>query len=261
MQNLTKRLIGDCVAEFLLSPINGVVVIFAFVKKFFYTLWKKFLKLCLWFFIASVVSVLLFRWLPIPVTPLMLIQSVQQVVDKKRELKFKKDWVSLEGISPNLQIAVLCSEDQNFLEHYGFDLEAIEKAVEHNKNHKRKRGASTISQQTAKNVFLYDGRNWIRKGFEVYFTFLVESIWSKERIMEAYLNVIEFGDGIYGAEAASQEFFHTSAKKLSRPQAALLATLLPAPRRYSAIRPSLYVRVRQGWILKQMNNYGREITY
>jgi len=188
-------------------------------------------------------------------------QCVEQVFDDKRKLKLKKDWVSLEQISPHLQLAVACSEDQNFLEHYGFDFGAIEKAVEHNGKNKRKRGASTISQQTAKNVFLYEGRNWVRKGFEVYFTFLLELFWSKERIMEVYLNVAEFGDGVYGAESASQEFFHISAKKLSRQQAALLAALLPAPRRFSAIRPSPYIRGRQGWILKQMNNWGGELKY
>jgi monofunctional biosynthetic peptidoglycan transglycosylase len=231
------------------------------VKQFFAKLWRLFLKICLWFLIISIVSVVILRWLPVPATPLMLIQCVEQVFDSKRELKLKKDWVSLNEISPNLQLAVVCSEDQNFLEHYGFDLDAIEKAVEHNKNHKRKRGASTISQQTAKNVFLYDGRNWLRKGLEVYFTLMIELVWNKERIMEVYLNVIEFGDGVYGAEAASQQFFHTSAKNLSRSQAALLAAVLPAPRRFSASHPSGYVRGRQGWILGQMENWGGELKY
>ena len=213
-------------------------------------------RFLLWFFIISIASVILFRWLPVPLTPLMLMQCGAQAFDSKRDVRLKKDWVSLDDISPSLQLAVVCSEDQNFLEHYGFDLDAIEKALEHNKNHKRKRGASTISQQTAKNVFLYDGRNWIRKGLEVYFTFLIELIWNKERIMEVYLNVIEFGDGIYGAEAASQQFFHTSAKNISRSQAALLAAVLPAPRRYSAAHPSGYVNGRKGWILGQMENFG-----
>ena len=226
------------------------------VKKIF----KWIGRFLMWFFIISIVSVVAFRWLPVPFTPLMLIQCVEQTFDSKRDLKLKKDWVALEEISPNLQLAVVCSEDQNFLEHYGFDLDAIERAVKHNKNHKRKMGASTISQQTAKNVFLYDGRNWIRKGLEVYFTLMIELIWNKERIMEVYLNVIEFGDGIYGAEAASQQFFHTSAKKLTREQAAILAAVLPAPRRFSAVHPSPYIRGRQGWILGQMDNWG-ELKY
>ncbi len=231
------------------------------MKKLFLKLRRIFLKICLWFFILSIGSTILFRWLPVPVTPLMVMQCFEQAFDSKRELKFKKEWVPLAEISPNLQLAVICSEDQNFLEHYGFDLDAIEKAVKHNENHKRKRGASTISQQTGKNVFLYDGRNWIRKGFEVYFTFMIELIWNKERIMEVYLNVIEFGDGVYGAEAASQQFFHTTAKKLTRAQAALLAAVLPAPRRFSATRPSPYIRGRQGWILGQMENFGGELKY
>lgn len=230
------------------------------MKNFFKKLWKFFLKACLWFFLLSIASTILFKWLPVPVTPLMLIQSVKQMFDSTRNVKLKKDWVSLEEISPNLQLAVVCSEDQNFLGHTGFDFDAIEKAMKHNERHKRKRGASTISQQTAKNVFLYNGRNWIRKGLEVYFTFLIELCWSKERIMEVYLNVIEFGDGVYGAEAASQEFFHTSAKKLSRQQAALLAAVLPNPRKFSAKNPSNYIRKRQQWVLQQMSYWG-ELKY
>lgn len=224
-------------------------------------LWRIFINLCLWFFILSIGSTIIFRWLSVPVTPFMLMQCVSQMLDDKREVRLKRDWVALDEISPNLQLAVVCAEDQNFTQHFGFDVDAIEKALEHNKTHKRKRGASTISQQTAKNVFLYDGRNWIRKGLEVYFTFLIEVVWSKERIMEVYLNVIEFGDGIYGAEAASQHFFRTSAKKLSKNQAALLAAVLPSPRKFSTKNPSSYVRKRQAWILGQMENWGGELKY
>lgn len=210
-----------------------------------------------WFLIISISSVILFRWIPIPISPFMIIQTARQAIDKKRNVRFEKEWVSIENISPNLQLAVICSEDQNFVNHIGFDVDAIEKAVEHNKNHKRKRGASTISQQTAKNVFLYDGRNWIRKSFETYFTFLLEIFWSKERIMEVYLNVIEFGDGVYGAEAASQKFFGIPAKNLSQEQAALLVSVLPMPRKLSVIRPSPYVLKRQAWVLVQMTKYGK----
>lgn len=223
-------------------------------------IWRFLLKAVLWFFILSIGSAVVFRWLPVPVTPLMLIQCVKQGLDGKRDLRLKKDWVSIDEISSDLQLAVVCSEDQNFLDHYGFDLDAIEKAVKHNQTHKRKRGASTISQQTAKNVFLYDGRNWVRKGLEVYFTFLIELFWSKERILEVYLNIVEFGDGIYGAEAASQHFFRTSAKDLSRKQAALLAAVLPAPRKYSAKNPGKYLLKRQAWIIDQMDNWG-ELRY
>jgi monofunctional glycosyltransferase len=144
-----------------------------------------------WFLILSIGSVILFRWVPIPLTPLMLIRSGEQLFSGK-EVRMKKDWVSLEKISPHLQLAAVCAEDQNFMNHFGFDFGAIEKAMEHNEKSKRKRGASTITQQTAKNVFLWPGRSWIRKGFEVYFTFLIEVFWSKERIMEVYLNVAEF---------------------------------------------------------------------
>jgi monofunctional biosynthetic peptidoglycan transglycosylase len=231
------------------------------VKNILQKLWRTLLKIALWFLVISIASVILFRWVPVPFTPFMLLQCAAQARDDKREVKLKKNWVPIEEIAPCLQIAVICAEDQNFLEHYGFDFDAIEKAIKHNKTHKRKRGASTISQQTAKNLFLYDGRNWFRKGLEVYFTFLIETFWSKEHIMEVYLNIIEFGDGIYGAEAASQYFFNIPAKKLSRHQAALLAAVLPAPRRLSVKNPSAYVRKRQQWIISQMNNWGGELKY
>ena len=214
----------------------------------------------MWFFIVSIASVILFRWVPIPVTPLMLIRCVEQKVDGK-EMKLKKDWVPLEEISPNLQLAVVCSEDQNFIKHSGFDFEAIDKAMEYNENHKKQRGASTISQQTAKNVFLWPGRSWIRKGFEVYFTFLIELIWSKERIMEVYLNVIEMGDGIYGAEAAAQTFFHKSAKNLSSSEAATIAAVLPNPRKFNAGKPSAYIQGRKSWIMRQMGFWGGVLNY
>ncbi|MCY7328620.1 MAG: monofunctional biosynthetic peptidoglycan transglycosylase, partial [Saprospiraceae bacterium] len=146
-------------------------------------------------------------------------------------------------------------------EHNGFDLDAIEKAYNYNLNHERKRGASTISQQTAKNVFLWPSRSWLRKGFEIYFTFLIEMFWSKERIMTAYLNVIEFGDGIYGAEAAAQHFFHKNAKKLTREEAAVMAAVLPNPLVYSATNPPRNVRDKQQFILRQMRMWGGKLDY
>lgn len=214
----------------------------------------------MWFFIISILSVILFRWVPIPVTPLMLIRCVEQKIDGK-EMKLSKDWVPFEEISPNLQLAVVCSEDQNFIVHSGFDWKAIEKAVEHNEKSRKKRGASTISQQTAKNVFLWPGRSWIRKGFEVYFTFLIELFWSKERIMEVYLNVIEMGDGVYGAEAASKEFFRKNAVDLTRGEAALIAACLPNPRKYSAKNPGPYIQNRQQWVMRQMALWGGVLNY
>ncbi|MEO6039130.1 MAG: monofunctional biosynthetic peptidoglycan transglycosylase [Saprospiraceae bacterium] len=229
-------------------------------------MWGKYfrrfvLKITLWFLGLSVGSTLLFAVVPVPITPLMIGRCWEQAWDAERSLRLDNYWVSYNDLSPQLQLAVVCSEDQDFLEHEGFDFQAIEKAYTYNQTHKRKRGASTISQQTAKNVFLWPSRSWLRKGFEIYFTFLIETIWSKKRIMTAYLNVIEFGDGIYGAEAASQNFFHKSAKNLSREEAALLAAVLPSPLRFSAAKPSSQVREKQQWILSQMRMWGGRIDY
>jgi monofunctional biosynthetic peptidoglycan transglycosylase len=187
-------------------------------------------------------------------TPLMVIRVCEQAIDGK-SLKLSKDWESIEDINPNLVYAVMASEDQKFYEHNGFDWEAIKKAYEYNAKKKRKRpikGASTISQQTAKNVFLWPGRSWVRKGFEVYFTFLIELFWSKERIMEVYLNVIEMGDGVYGAEAASQTYFKKPASKLTKDNAAAIAAILPNPRKYSASKPGPYIQQRKEWIKRNM---------
>jgi monofunctional biosynthetic peptidoglycan transglycosylase len=230
------------------------------MKKIFSRIWKICLKIFLWFFAISIVSVLVFKWVPIPVTPLMLIRCVEQKMDGK-EITLKKTWVPKEEISNSLQLAVVCSEDQNFLKHHGFDFGAIEKAMKHNKKSKKKRGASTISQQTAKNVFLWPGRSWVRKGFEVYFTFLIETIWSKERIMEVYLNVIEMGPGIYGAEAASQAYFKKSAINISKQQAATIAVVLPSPLKYNAKRPSGFLQGRINWTMKQMRFWGGKLDY
>ena len=209
-------------------------------------------KLIIWFFVLSVFSVILFRFVPIPVTPLMLSRSAENGFTK-----WKHNWVPIEKISPNLQLAVVASEDQNFLNHNGFDYVAIEKAIEHNKKGKRKRGASTISQQTAKNVFLWEGRSWIRKGFEVYFTFLIELFWSKERIMEVYLNSIEMGNGIYGAEAASQYWYKKSANKLTQREAAGIAAILPNPKKFKANNSSPYIEKRKDHIVRQIRFIGK----
>jgi monofunctional biosynthetic peptidoglycan transglycosylase len=230
------------------------------MKKFISRLWKIVLKVSLWFFAVSIVSVILFRWVPIPVTPLMLIRCVEQKSEGK-EMKLIKTWKSLEEISPHLQLAVVCAEDQNYLKHHGFDFGAIKKAIKHNKKSKRKRGASTISQQVAKNVFLWPGRSWVRKGFEVYFTFLVETFWSKERIMEVYLNVIEMGSGIYGAEAASKEYFNKTAIKINKRQAATIAVILPNPVKYNAKRPSSFLKGRISWAMQQMRFWGGKLDY
>ncbi len=185
----------------------------------------------------------------------MVIRSVQQSSDDK-EIVWKHDWESIDNISSNLQLAVICSEDQNFLNHNGFDMKAIEKAIAHNKEGRRVRGASTISQQTAKNVFLWPHRSWFRKGLEVYFTFMIELFWSKERIMEVYLNSIEMGNGIYGAEAAAQHWFKKPASKLTRNEAAAIAAVLPNPRTYRANPPTNYIARRKVWIVRQMGFFG-----
>ncbi|MBK8483223.1 MAG: monofunctional biosynthetic peptidoglycan transglycosylase [Saprospiraceae bacterium] len=164
-----------------------------------------------------------------------------------------RDYVCLKNISSNAVLAVIGAEDQIFMEHYGFDMESIEKAMEHNKRKPKKtRGASTISQQVAKNVFLWQGRSWIRKGLEVYFTLMIETLWSKKRIMEMYLNVIEMGDGIYGIQAASKKYFNKDAKYLSREEAAKIAACLPSPKRYKVKPLSPYVAFRTPWVLQQM---------
>ena len=202
----------------------------------------------------SIASVLLFRFVPIPFTPLMLIRCVEQKSDGK-DMKLRKDWTSIDEMSAAMPLAVIASEDQNFEEHFGFDMDAIRKAQAYNDRHKGKRmkGASTISQQTAKNVFLWPSRSWIRKGFEVYFTFLIELFWSKQRIMEVYLNVIEMGNGVYGTEAAAQEYFHKPAKKLSMREAALIAAVLPNPRKWSPAKPSAYIQRKSSRIIHFMS--------
>jgi monofunctional glycosyltransferase len=221
---------------------------------------KWLLRLAMWFAITSVVSVVFFRFVPVPVTPLMLIRCVEQKSDGK-DMRLKHDWVSLEEINERLQLAVVCSEDQNYLKHDGFDWGAIKKAMDNNKKGKRIRGGSTITQQTAKNVFLWPGRSYIRKAFEMYFTFLIELFWSKERIMEVYLNSIEMGDGIYGAEAAAQHWFKKPAKKLSKDEAAAIAAILPNPRKYVANPSGPYVQGRKAWIKKQMDFWGNHLDY
>jgi monofunctional biosynthetic peptidoglycan transglycosylase len=230
------------------------------MKAFFIRAWRICWRAALLLFVLSIVTTLFFRWVPIPFTPLMGIRIVEQIANDKK-IKCKKDWEPIENISPYLPLAVVCSEDQLFMEHHGFDLKAIEKAMAYNKKKKGKKikGASTISQQTAKNVFLWQGRSWLRKGLEVYFTGLIELLWSKERIMEVYLNVIEMGDGIYGSQAASKEFYSKDAKKLSRAEAARIAAVLPNPRKWNPAKPSKYVQKRENWILRQMNFRGGNI--
>lgn len=221
------------------------------MKKVFRFLFRLLIKAI----IFSVLLVLLFKWVPVPVTPLMVIRGISNYQENKT-FDWEHRWVSLKEISPHLQKAVICSEDQRFLEHHGFDLAAIEKALKHNKTHQNLRGASTISQQTAKNVFLWPGRSWIRKGLETWFTFLIELLWSKERILEVYLNSIEMGKGVYGAEAAAKYWFQKPAARLGLYEAAAIAAILPNPLRYKANPPTAYIARRKTWIVTQMSYFG-----
>ena len=223
---------------------------------------KKTLKwIVVAFFASTILSVVALRFMPVVVTPLMLIRCYEQV-KAGEELKLSHDWEPLTNISKDLPIAVMASEDAKFLEHHGFDYQAIEHAAKRNRQHpeKRKLGASTISQQTAKNVFLWPGRSWVRKGFEVYFTALIELMWPKERIMEVYLNSIEMGNGIYGAQAVAEEHFNTDAKDLTKAQCALIAATLPNPRKFSSNNPSAYMLKRQKRILREMKYVERMTT-
>jgi len=217
-------------------------------------IWKVLWRSFLWFIGLSFGLVILYRFVPVPITPLMVIRVVEQSFDSEKEVRLYKDWVSIDEMSRHAPQAVVAAEDQKFLDHKGFDFEAMEKAWESNKKGNKIRGASTISQQTAKNVFLWPSRSYLRKGLEAYFTFLIELIWPKERIMEVYLNVIEMGDGVYGIEAASQRFYNKKAGDLSKGQAAMIAAVLPNPRRWTPARPTGYIQSRQGWIMRQMSN-------
>jgi len=222
---------------------------------------NKALKICLWvvlfYFGSTLFFGILYRFVNPIVTPLMVIRSVEQVLDNK-PLKLRKSWRPLDKISPSMTLAVVASEDNRFLEHHGFDMEAIEKALDYNqkKQGKKVRGASTISQQTAKNVFLWPQRSWIRKGLEVYFTVLIEFVWGKKRIMEVYLNVAETGKGIYGVEMAAQQYFGKPASRLTRSESALLAAILPNPLKWNPANPTPYLRERKDWILWNMGNIG-----
>lgn len=223
------------------------------MKKIFKRIWQITKWTVAVFFASTVLSVIAYRFIPIYITPLMVIRCVEQLMDGE-SLTLHHHWVPLEEMSPAMPRAVMGSEDARFLEHHGFDFKAIEHAAKRNMQHpeKRKLGASTISQQTAKNVFLWPGRSWLRKGFEVYFTALIELFWSKQRIMEVYLNSIEMGPGIYGVDAVAEQHFSCTAAQLSDSQCALIAATLPNPRRFSSARPSPYVLRRRDHILREM---------
>ena len=219
-------------------------------------IYRFFRKLMLYFFIGSVALTIIYRFVPPPFTYLMIQRLVEQKMDGE-DLKLRKDWVSIDEMSPYLVRAVIASEDQHFNEHWGFDIEALQKAYQHNQKSKKVKGGSTISQQVAKNVFLWPGRSYFRKGLEAYFTILIEITWSKKRIMEIYLNEIEMGNGIYGAEAAAKKYFRKPAKDLSKRESALVASVLPNPIRWTPANPNAYIQRRQYRILRAMRYVGK----
>jgi monofunctional biosynthetic peptidoglycan transglycosylase len=211
--------------------------IFRIIKRVFFFL-----------FFFQFIYIIILRWVDPPIT-------LTQLGSVFSGYGLKRDYVNYDKISPNAKLAVISSEDQIFTDHNGFDFKSIKKAMAYNeKKPGRLRGGSTISQQVAKNVFLWQGRSWVRKGLEVYFTFMIELVWSKERILGMYLNVAEMGKGIFGIEAASQAYFKKPAKKLTRQEASMVAACLPNPKKYSVKPLSRYVSIRSGWVMRQMNH-------
>lgn len=225
-------------------------------KGFMATLRIIVFKLTLWFLGISLFLVVFFKFVPIPFTPLMIMRAVENKAAGK-QVFFSHNWEPLDKISMNLQKAVIASEDGLFLKHNGFDFKAMQKAYKSNERGRRIKGGSTISQQTAKNVFLWQGRSYIRKGLEAYFTVLIELIWGKERIMEVYLNSIEMGDGVYGAQAAAEHWYRKDAADLTPRQAAGIAAILPSPRKYTATSSSSYVNKRKDKIVRVMRTVGK----
>jgi len=226
------------------------------LKKILKKLPKIILKIFLWFIFLSILLVLLLKWINPPTSSIMTQRKIEALVLWNNRQMIAYEWFSYDDISKQMAIAVIAAEDQNFPFHFGFDFEQIEKALEQHERGRRLRGASTITQQVAKNLFLWEGRSFIRKGFEAYFTVLIELLWSKKRILEVYLNIIEMGDMIFGVGAASQIYFKKLPVKLTRSQAALIAATIPNPKRFSARNPSGYIFRRQSWILGQMSSLG-----
>ncbi len=217
-------------------------------KEFLKRLWRRSLRVFLWMFILQLFYIVLLKWVDPPIT-------ITQLSNWIGGHGMKRDYISRNAISPNAKLAVIAAEDQLFPDHSGFDWKSIRKAMQYNeKKPGRVRGASTISQQVAKNVFLWQGGGWFRKGLEAYFTFMIEKIWGKKRILQVYLNVVEMGEGIFGIEAAAQTYFKKPAKNLSKQEAAMIAACLPNPKKFTVKPLSAYVTRRSGWVLQQMNN-------
>ena len=213
-------------------------------------------EILIWFIGISLFLVVVFKFVPVPFTPLMVSRAVENKLAGK-EMYCNHTWVPIENISKNLQKAVIASEDGTFLIHHGFDFTAMQKALKNNQKGRKIKGGSTISQQTAKNVFLWQGRSYIRKGFEAYFTVLIELIWGKERIMEVYLNSIEMGDGVYGAQAAAEYWYRKDASNLTAREAAGIAAILPNPRKFKASNSTVYINKRKDKIVRVMRYVGK----
>ncbi len=241
----------QCAGQALATALDCCQVFLTELNHLLTKILRLLLNCCRYAALCALTLVLLLAYLPVPYTGVMLERQVEAWLAGK-SYQPKHQWRPLAQISPHLWQAVVAAEDQKFPQHHGFDFTAIEKALVYNSKGRKVRGASTLSQQTAKNVFLWSDRSWLRKGLETGFTLLIEAGWGKQRILEVYLNSVEFGPGIFGAEAAAQHFFKVPAARLSRQQAALLAAVLPNPHRFSARSPSPYIQKRQQWILKQM---------
>ena len=222
--------------------------------------WHWLWKLPLLLVLLSVLQVLALRFVDPPFSAFMAIRQFEALRAGDTGFRVAYDWRDMEAIAPSLPLAAVAAEDQNFARHRGFDVEAIERALEHNARGGRVRGGSTISQQLAKNLFLWSGRSWVRKGLEAWYTLLIEALWPKQRILEVYVNVAEFGDGIYGAQAAARSYWNKDAAALTAGESARLAAVLPNPRRYSAHRPGPYVQKRARWIERHMRNLGGEAS-
>ena len=210
-------------------------------------MWKKLKKLIYTIILANILFIVWGKFFNPPIT-------ITQIGGLLEYGKLNRDYVSYEEMGDNVKKAVIAAEDQSFYNHNGFDYKAIEKAMQHNQKGKKIRGGSTISQQTAKNVFLWQGRSWVRKGLEAVYTFIIELVWNKEVILERYLNSIEMGRGVFGVEAASQYYFNKRSKDLTKSEAAWIATVLPNPSKYDPKNPSAYLNKKHNWIMRQMNN-------
>ena len=215
-----------------------------------------FLWLPLWFLLLTTAQVLLLRWIPPVTSAFMVSRRVDALLQRDWDFQLRYTWRNNKSISRNLPIALVAAEDQTFPDHHGFDFKAIDKAMKNNQRGRKVRGASTISQQVAKNLFLWKGRSYVRKGLEAWYTVLIEVLWPKQRILEVYANIAEFGDGVYGAEAAARTYFGKPAAKLTPSESARMAAVLPSPRRYSVAKPGPYVQRRARWIERQVRHLG-----